>query len=172
MEKNLSSGKIVRRGRFSLGKNIPHITKILSLFLDQVFPNKVLEIKNLTNRCESAKLSALRAHLLTCLACLGANVPTCLECLVAHVPTCLACLRAHLTTCLAWSRANASCVLSAHVLTCLACLHANVLMRLACSRANVSYMLTCQHVFLALRAYVLAYYNSNNKNNFSITCFP
>ena len=38
---NLSSGKIVRRGKFSSGKKIRHLTKFSSLFPDEVFPDKV-----------------------------------------------------------------------------------------------------------------------------------
>ena len=45
---------------------------------------------------ESAKLRALRAHVLTCLTCLHALVPMCLACLHAHVPMCLAWLCAHM----------------------------------------------------------------------------
>ena len=36
-----SFGKIVRRGKFSSGKNICHLAKISSLFTDEVFPDKV-----------------------------------------------------------------------------------------------------------------------------------
>ena len=39
---NLSSEKIVCRGKFSSGKNIRHLTKISLLFPDEVFPDKVV----------------------------------------------------------------------------------------------------------------------------------
>ena len=35
--------KIYRRWKLIVGKNIRHLTKILSLFSDEVFPDKVLE---------------------------------------------------------------------------------------------------------------------------------
>ena len=38
---NLPLGKIVCHGKFSLGKKIHHLTKFLSLFPDEVFPDKV-----------------------------------------------------------------------------------------------------------------------------------
>ena len=38
---NLLSGKIVRRGKFSSGKKILHLTKFSSLFPDEDFPDKV-----------------------------------------------------------------------------------------------------------------------------------
>ena len=38
---NSSSGKINCGGKFSSGKNIRHLTEISSLFLDEVFPDKV-----------------------------------------------------------------------------------------------------------------------------------
>ena len=38
---DLLSGKIIRRGKFSLGKIIRHLTKISSLFPDELFPDKV-----------------------------------------------------------------------------------------------------------------------------------
>ena len=60
---------------------------------------------------ESAKLRALGAHVLTCLACSSANVPSVLTCSRANVPCVLT-----------YSR-----VLRTYVLTCLACLSAHVL---------------------------------------------
>ena len=76
---------------------------------------------------------------------LFAYVSTCLACWRADVPTCLACLRAHLPTCLA--------CLGVHVPTCLACF--------AWSRANVTCVPTWSSAI-----------TTNNKNKFSITCFP
>ena len=69
---------------------------------------------------ESAKLRALRAHVLTYLAHLRAYVPCVLMCSCAtmlcvftsqrvlrvHVPTYLACLRAHVPTCFVCLRAH------------------------------------------------------------------
>ena len=56
---------------------------------------------------------ALRAHVLSYLACVRAHVPTCLACSRAHVPMCLACLRDHMNTCscLSCPRVNVPCVL-------------------------------------------------------------
>ena len=76
------------------------------------------------------------------LRALRAPVPTCLTWLHAHVPTCLACL-------------------CAHVPTCLTCLRGCVL---TCQRANVPCVLcvaTCSRAI-----------TTDNKNKFSITCFP
>ena len=73
-----------------------------------------------------------------------------LRALRAHVPTCFACLR---VTC---SCANVFCVL-----TCLAALRA--------------YVLTCWRALLAFCAYVPTCsrdVTTNNKNKFSIICFP
>ena len=129
---------------------------------------------------ESSKLRALRTHVLTyllahvsrCLVRLQAHIPTCFPCLRAHVPKYLAWLHAHLPTCLACSRAYMLRVLGGHVTTCLTCSsanvhcvltcsHANVASVLQCSRANVPYVLTCKTCI-----------TSNNKNKFSMTCFP
>ena len=99
---------------------------------------------------ESAKLRTLRAHVPACLACLRAHVPTCLACLRAHVPTCFACLPDHVSTCLACLRA--------HVSTYLACLRAHVPTWLARLVAHVS-------------TYSCAI-TTNNKNKFSVICFP
>ena len=79
------------------------------------------------------------------LRALRTHVPTCLACLRAIVPTCLACLRDHVPKC-------AAC-LRTHVPTCLACF--------AWSRANVLCVPTCSRAI-----------TTNNKNKFSITCFP
>ena len=101
---------------------------------------------------ESAKLSALRAHVLTCLACLCIHVPMSLPRLRAHVATCLACLRAHMPTCLAWLRAYVpTCLacLRVHVLTYQRALHAHVPTCLAYLLTYVSWVLTCSR---ALRA--------------------
>ena len=97
----------------------------------------------------------------TCLACLPAHVPTCLACLGAHVPTCLAC------TC---SLANLPCVLTcwrANVPCLLMCSRANVLCVLTCSRANVACVLFAPVYLTCSRAIT-----TNNKNKFSIKCFP
>ena len=74
---------------------------------------------------------AVRAYVLTCLACLRVHEPTGLR---VHVPTCLTC-----------SHANVPCVLK-----CSRALRAYVLM---CQRVLRAYVLTCQRV---LRAYALA----------------
>ena len=42
VRENYSSEKINRRGKFSSEKIIRHLTKILSLFPDEVFPDKVV----------------------------------------------------------------------------------------------------------------------------------
>ena len=47
------------------------------------------------SRFESAKSCALRACVLTCLACLRVCVLACLACLRAYVLACLACLRSY-----------------------------------------------------------------------------
>ena len=83
---------------------------------------------------------AVRAYVLTCLACLRVHEPTALR---VHLPTCLTCSHANVPCVLKCSR-----VLRAYVLTCqrvlrayaLACqraLHTHVLMPLTCPRANV-----------------------------------
>ena len=111
-------------------------------------------LKCMIRRCnmvdESAKLRALRAHMPTCLACLLAHVPTCLRALRDYVLTCLACVRAHVPTCLA--------CLGVYVATYLACLGAHVPTCLPCFGAHVP---TCSRAI-----------TTNNKNKFSIICFP
>ena len=85
-------------------------------------------------------LKLLKWSLLNCvpyvLTCLRAHVATCLACLHSHVPTCFACLRPHVPMCL------------------------------ACLSANMPCVLTCQHALRDLCVYVLACYNSNNKDKF------
>ena len=74
----------------------------------------------------------------------------------AHVPTCFTYLRGHMQTCLACLRVNVPCVLT--------CSHANASRVLAVLTANVPYVL---FVPTCLRAIT-----TNNKNTFSIICFP
>ena len=81
---------------------------------------------------------------------------TCQRALCAYVPTCQGALRAYMLTC---QRA-----LCAYVLTCLVCLLPTCLACFACSCANAPCMLCvpmCPHTI-----------TTNNKNKFSITCFP
>ena len=105
--------------------------------------------KNIT--CKIQNCYILLVFLLIAIALLMSLlncVPYVLMCqcaLCAYVPTCLKCLRACMPTCLACLRA--------HMPTCLACLCAYVHCVLG--------MPTCSRVI-----------TTNNKNKFSITCFP
>ena len=73
-------------------------------------------------------------------------------------------LRVHVSTCLAYQRA-----LHTYVLTCQRALRAYLL---TCQRVLRAHVLTCQRV---LRVYVLTCsraITTNDKDKFSITCFP
>ena len=100
----------------------------------------------------------LTYSLLTCLACLRAYVSTCLAC---HVLTRQRALRAYVLTC--------QRVLRAYVLTCQRALCAYMLTYIACLRANLPTCLTwfCAYVPMCSSAII-----TNNKNKFSIICFP
>ena len=88
-------------------------------------------------------------------------VPTCQRVLCAHVPTCQRALCAYVLTC--------QRLWHAHVLTCLRALRGHVL---SCQSIWRVYVLTYQCALRALRAYMLTCYNWNDKDKFSITCFP
>ena len=81
---------------------------------------------------EAAKLSALRAHIPTCLVCLSAHVPACLACSHANVPCMLMHSCAYVPCLLLCQRA-----LCAHVPVCLECFHTHM----PCALRTL--MLTC-----------------------------
>ena len=108
---------------------------------------------------ESAKLRALHAYVLMCIACLL----TCQHVLRAYVPMCHCSMCAYVLTC---QRA-----LHAYVLTCQRALHAYMF---TCERVLHAYVLTCQHALHAFHVYVptcSCAITTNNKNSFSILCF-
>ena len=80
-------------------------------------------------------------------------VLTCQRVLRTYVHTCQRGLHAYVLTC--------QCVLRAYVLTCQCVLCAHVPMFLMCLRANLPCVPTC-----------LCALTSNNKNKFSMACFP
>ena len=90
-------------------------------------------------------MRALRAHVLTCFACLRAHIPTFLACLLAHVPMCFTCQR----------------TLLSYMLTCQCVLRAYVRKYQRTFRTFCAYVPTCSQAI-----------TKNKNNKFSIICFP
>ena len=129
---------------------------------------------------ESSKLRALRTHVLTYLACSRVKVPRALTSSYTNVLSVLTCSCTKVPCVVTCSLTNVPCVLSCLHATCLRWSRDNVPYVLIRQRALRAYMLTCQRGFRslvltckrALRAHVQTCITSNNKNKFSMTCFP